>query len=141
VQALIDFLSQHPALALGGVFAAALLESVAVIGTAFPGSSMVFAAGILIGLQALDPWWTAAVAMTGAILGDGFSYWLGHRYHERLPAWWPLSSHPELFARGQAYFAEHGGKSVFLGRFLGPVRAISSPLSPACPACRRPGSR
>ncbi len=124
MQALIDFLTQHPALALGAVFAAALLESVAVIGTVLPGSSVVFAAGVLIGLQALDPWWVAAVAVIGAILGDGFSYWLGHRYHERLRTWWPLSAHPELFARGQAYFAEHGGKSVFLGRFLGPVRAI-----------------
>ena len=29
-----------------------------------------------------------------------------------------------IFARGQAYFEKNGGKSVFLGRFLGPVRAI-----------------
>lgn len=124
MQALIDFLSQHPALAVGVVFAASLLESVAVIGTVVPGSTVVVAAGILIGLQALDPWWVAGVAVIGATLGDGFSFWLGHRYHERLRAWWPLRAHPQLFARGQAYFAKHGGKSVFLGRFLGPVRAI-----------------
>lgn len=62
--------------------------------------------------------------MIGAILGDGFSFWLGHRYHERLRTVWPLKAHPELLARGQAYFAGHGGMSVFLGRFLGPVRAI-----------------
>ena len=124
MHALIDFLTQHPALALGVVFAAALLESVAVIGTVIPGSSVVFAAGVLIGLQALNPWWVAGVAVIGAIFGDGFSYWLGHRYHDALRTLWPLKSHPELFARGQAYFAEHGGKSVFLGRFLGPVRAI-----------------
>lgn len=111
-------------MALAVVFAAALLESVAVIGTVIPGSTVVFAAGILIGLQTLNPWWVAGVAVIGATLGDGFSFWLGRRYHERLRAWWPLSTHPELFARGQAYFAKHGGKSVFLGRFLGPVRAI-----------------
>lgn len=124
MQALIDFLSQHHAVALAVVFAAAVLESVAVIGTVVPGSSVVFAAGILIGLQVLDPWWAAALAVIGATLGDGFSYWLGHRYHDRLRTWWPVSAHPELFARGQTYFAKHGGKSVFLGRFLGPVRAI-----------------
>lgn len=124
MHALIVFLSQHPTVALAVVFAAALLESVAVIGTVIPGSTVVFAAGILIGLQTLNPWWVAGVAVIGATLGDGFSFWLGRRYHERLRAWWPLSTHPELFARGQAYFAQHGGKSVFLGRFLGPVRAI-----------------
>ncbi len=124
MQALIDFLSQHPTLALAVVFAAALLESVAVIGTVIPGSSVVLAAGILIGLQVLDPWWVAGVAVVGAILGDGFSFWLGRRYHESLRTMWPLNVHPEWLERGQAYFAEHGGKSVFLGRFLGPVRAI-----------------
>ena len=124
VHALIDFLSGHPALARVVVFAAALFESVAVIGTVIPGSSVVVAAGVLIGLGALDPWWVSGAAVIGAILGDGFSYWLGHRYHERLRTLWPLKTHPELLARGQAYFADHGGMSVFLGRFLGPVRAI-----------------
>ena len=80
MQALIDFLSQHPTLALGVVFASSLLESVAVIGTIIPGSSVVVAAGVLIGLQVLDPWCATAVAVIGAILGDGFSFWLGRRY-------------------------------------------------------------
>lgn len=63
--------------------------------------------------------------MISATLGDGFSYWLGHRHHEALRSWWPLNAHPDLLARGQAYFAAHEGKSVFLGRFLGPVPAIA----------------
>jgi len=37
---------------------------------------------------------------------------------------WPLRDHPLLFERGQAYFSAHGGKSVFLGRFFGPLRAV-----------------
>jgi membrane protein DedA with SNARE-associated domain/membrane-associated phospholipid phosphatase len=124
LQDLIDFFSQHPALALGAVFAASLLESMAVIGTVIPGSTVVVAGGILIGLQVLNPWWVAGLAVIGAILGDGFSYWLGRRYHDRLREWWPLSAHPAMFERGQAYFAVHGAKSVFMGRFLGPLRAI-----------------
>ena len=96
----------------------------AVIGTVIPGSSVVFAGGVLVGLRALDPWLAAAVAIAGAILGDGFSYWLGHRYHGAIRAMWPMRNHPALFERGEAYFAANGGKSVFLGRFLGPLRAI-----------------
>jgi undecaprenyl-diphosphatase len=124
VHALITFLTLHPTLAIAVVFAAALLESVAVIGTVIPGSTVVFAAGVLIGLQALDPWWVAGAAVTGAVLGDGVSFGLGRRYHEALLGAWPLKTHPEWMARGQAYFSQHGGKSVFLGRFLGPLRAI-----------------
>ncbi|NMM35893.1 MAG: phosphatase PAP2 family protein [Glaciimonas sp.] len=124
LQALIDYFSAYPRIALGAIFAASLLEALAVIGTVIPGSSIVFAGGILIGLNVLNPWWTAAVAVTGAILGDGISYWLGHHYHEKIRTIWPLKNYPGLFERGQAYFAKNGGKSVFLGRFIGPVRAI-----------------
>ena len=124
LQSLITYFSAHPYIALAAVFAASLLESLAVIGIVIPGSSIVFVGGVLIGLNALDPWWTAAMAVSGAILGDGLSYWLGHHYHEKIRALWPMKNHPEMFERGQAYFAKNGGKSVFLGRFFGPVRAI-----------------
>lgn len=124
MQSLIDYLSAHPHIALAAVFAASLLEALAVIGTVIPGSTIVFAGGVLIGLQVIGPWSTAVLAVTGAILGDGISYWLGHRYHERIRIMWPMSRYPALFDRGQAYFDRNGGRSVFLGRFLGPLRAI-----------------
>ena len=124
MQGLIDFLAQHPVLAIAAVFAAALLEAIAVIGTVVPGSSVVFAGGILVGLGVVDPGWAAAAAVGGAVLGDGISYWLGRRYRDGLRGVWPFRTHPALLERGQAFFAQHGGKSVFLARFLGPVRAI-----------------
>ena len=124
LQSLIVYFSAHPNVALGAVFAASMLEALAVVGTVIPGSSIVFIGGILIGLGALDPWRTAAAAVCGAILGDGISYWLGHHYRQRLPQLWPMRRYPQLLARGQAYFERNGGKSVFLGRFLGPLRAV-----------------
>lgn len=124
MQGLVHYLSQHPSLAIAVVFAAALLESAPFIGTVIPGSSIVLAAGVLIGLQVLDPWGAAAAAVLGAILGDGLGFWLGHHYHSALRSWGPLRTHPQWLARGEAYFAKRGGMSVFLGRFLGPVRAI-----------------
>ena len=124
LQSLIDYFSAHSELALGAVFVAALVESLALVGTVFPGSTIVFAGGMLVGLKALDPWLVAVAAVAGAILGDGVSYWLGHRYREAIRCMWPIRNHPVLFERGEAYFAAHGGKSVFLGRFFGPLRAI-----------------
>ena len=124
VQALIAHFSSHPEQALAAVFAASLLEAFVVIGTFVPGSMIVFIAGALIGLGALGLWPTLAIAVFGAILGDGISYWLGRHHHERLRSFWPLRQHPQLLERGQAYFAEHGRASVFLGRFLSPTRAI-----------------
>ncbi len=124
LQSLVTWLSAHPALALGAIFAAAFLEALAVIGTLIPGSSVVFAGGILVGLKALDPWLASSCAIIGAILGDSASYWIGDRYRDSLRAMWPLKRYPRLFARGEAYFAKRGAASVFLGRFLSPIRAI-----------------
>lgn len=76
MHALIAFLSQHRALALAVVFAAALLESVAGIGALVPGSSIILAPGVPIGLQALDPLtvlsagaWSALHLLPGALFG------------------------------------------------------------------------
>ena len=65
----------------------------------------------------------AEAAVAGAIVGDGFSFWLGHRYHETLRTWWPLNAHPEWLARGHAQFAAHGGNCVFPGRVV-PARDL-----------------
>ena len=124
LQALIGYFSVHPNIALGAVFAASLLEALAVIGTVIPGSSVVFVGGVLIGLDVLNLWWTTAISVIGAIMGDGISYWLGHHYRERIRTLWPMKKYPGLLERGHLYFEKNGGKSVFLGRFLGPVRAI-----------------
>lgn len=124
LQSLVAYLSAHPNFALGAIFAAAFLEALAVIGTVIPGSTVVFVGGVLIGLKVLNPWWAAGLAIFGAILGDGVSYWLGRHYHEKIRTMWPMKNYPKLFERGHAYFTKNGRKSVFVGRFLGPVRAI-----------------
>lgn len=124
MQALIEFLSANPQLALAAVFGAALLEALAIIGTVIPGSSIVFVGGMLVGLRVLDPLSTTVAAITGATAGDGISFWLGRRYRLEIRTMWPMKSHPELFDRGEAYFTRRGGKSVFFARFLGPLRAI-----------------
>lgn len=121
---LIAYFSAHPKFALAAIFAGAALEAFAFIGTVIPGSTIVFVGGVLIGLNAIHAWPAALAALSGAIVGDGFSYWLGHHYRERLLSMWPMKRYPALFEKGHAYFASKGGKSVFLGRFLGPLRAI-----------------
>jgi membrane protein DedA with SNARE-associated domain len=45
---LIGYLGAHPHVGWVAVFAAALLESVALVGIVFPGSTLVFVGGVLI---------------------------------------------------------------------------------------------
>jgi undecaprenyl-diphosphatase len=63
-------------------------------------------------------------AILGAVLGDSVSYWLGRRFGGGIARIWPFSRYRELLPRGIEFFGRHGGKSVFIGRFFGPIRAV-----------------
>jgi undecaprenyl-diphosphatase len=124
LQGLIGHLSAHQHMALAIVFTAAFLESIAVIGVVVPGSTAVFLAGALTGIGILRVEWVLGLSVLGAVLGDGISYWFGHRYHARIVTRWPFTRRPELLERAKAFFERHGAKSVFLARFVGPIRAL-----------------
>ena len=65
-----------------------------------------------------------AGAVIGAVLGDTVSFWIGRRFGGGIARVWPFTRSPELLPSGIRFFARHGGKSVFIGRFFGPVRAV-----------------
>src|SRR5690606_27242897 len=79
------------------------------------------AAGALVGLDRLDLVPLLAASVAGAFIGDGASFWLGRRYRDRLEDMWPFRRHPAWLSRGRDFFVRHGGKSVILGRFIGPL--------------------
>jgi len=100
-----------------------LLESLVFAGVIVPGSTLVIMAGFLSSQGYLDIGdliWFAAI---GAILGDSISYYLGtkgtrffHNENKLLKA--------DHLERGKQFFHKHGSKSIFLARFVGPLRAI-----------------
>ena len=124
MQSLLDWVSQHHGWAGLIVFLFAMGESLAVVGVMVPGVGVMLGVGALIGVGALPFWPILWWAVAGAIAGDGFSFWLGYHYKNQLRRFWPFSRYPKLLAQGESFFQKHGGKSVFLGRFFGPVRAI-----------------
>ena len=81
------------------------------------------AMGALIGSSVLPAGSTIAWAILGAFCGDFLSYWFGYHFNERLRKMWPFSKHPKWLASGEAFFEKHGGKSIILGRFIGPMRS------------------
>jgi hypothetical protein len=62
--------------------------------------------------------------VVGAIAGDGFSFWLGHRYHRQILRGWPLNRFPGLIERSAQLIRKYGITSVFLARFTAVVRAF-----------------
>jgi len=118
------WLTAHPGWAGVVIFLVACSESLAIVGLFVPGAFLLFGIGTLVGLEVIDLWSTLAWAAAGAIVGDALSFQLGRHYHMRLRTLWPFRNHPELFSRGISFFHQHGGKSVVLGRFVGPIRPI-----------------
>lgn len=121
---LTDYITLHPHLAYAAVFLLALSESVPIIGVVVPGTAVILALSTLVPSGVLVLWPLLIAATLGAISGDGFAFWLGHRYHREILGLWPLNRHPELIERSEAFVARHGDKSVFLARFTPGVRAF-----------------
>lgn len=121
---LIHWVTLHPNLTGLFVGIIACAEALAFVGMVVPGAVLMFAAGALIGIGAVDFWSVFAWAVGGAILGDGLSYWLGYRYKNQIRSWKPIRRHMEWLGRGESFFHKHGGKSVVFARFVGPVRPL-----------------
>jgi undecaprenyl-diphosphatase len=120
----LDWLFTHPEWAGIVTCLVCFLESLAIIGLFIPGTVMMTAIGALIGTGYMPLVGTLLWAIAGAILGDVLSFGLGYHFHDRVRLMWPLSSYPKILQKGEAFFQAHGGKSVFLGRFVGPVRPV-----------------
>jgi membrane protein DedA with SNARE-associated domain/membrane-associated phospholipid phosphatase len=122
--AIIQFLQANPR--WGGLitFIIAFLESLAVVGTIVPGSVTMTLVGILVGTSVLPLGRTLLWATLGAFLGDLLGYWIGTYYNVRLRSMWPFNKYPHWLVRGERFFHKHGGKSILIGRFVGPLRSI-----------------
>jgi len=99
-------------------------ESLAFISLLTPGFAVMVAAGALVPSGALSLWPLLIAGAIGATMGDALSYWIGLRFKHVVPSLWPFTRHPDWLERGHAFFNRHGGISVFVGRFFGPVRAV-----------------
>jgi undecaprenyl-diphosphatase len=124
IQTFIDTVSANQHLAYGLVCALSFSESLPVIGSLIPGTTIIIGIAALVASGAVDIWWLLGAAIVGAILGDGFSYWIGMRYHEEIVGLWPLNRYPQLIASARAAIEKHGGKSIFIARFTPAIRAI-----------------
>ncbi|MBB3594866.1 undecaprenyl-diphosphatase [Rhizobium sp. BK529] len=122
--AVTEFIAAHPHFAYAAVLLLALSESIPVIGAVVPGTAVILAISALVPTGVVTLWPLLAAAVVGAILGDGLSFWIGHRYNQRILESWPINRHPDLVTRSEAFFARHGDKSVFIARFVPGVRAF-----------------
>ncbi len=113
------------------VFTVVMSES---MGVPLPGETTLVAAGIYAGsTNGIDPYLLVAVAAAAAVLGDNIGYVIGRTIGLRLLLrYGPYVNLTEARLKlGRYLFLHHGGKIVFLGRFVALLRTLTAILAGA----------
>jgi membrane protein DedA with SNARE-associated domain/membrane-associated phospholipid phosphatase len=121
----IAWLHLHPYWVWIVTFGISFIECVAVIGVLVPGLVLITAVSSLAGSGVVPLQMVLIPAILGAILGDALSFMIGYHFHERIRDIWPFKFYPSLLQRGESFFYRHGGKSILVARFIGPIRPMA----------------
>jgi membrane protein DedA with SNARE-associated domain len=126
------FLGIHVPTNLGYV-AMGLLVGVESFGVPLPGETALIAASVLASRGKLDVVVVIVVAAGAAIIGDNLGYFFGrHGGRKLLEHPGPLHERRlALIAYGDRFFARHGAKTVFIGRWIGLLRFTAAWLAGA----------
>jgi undecaprenyl-diphosphatase len=110
------------------VFALVAIET---MGIPVPGETALIAAALLAHKGEMDIGTLVLVAAVAAIVGDNVGFAIGRRYGRRLLlAPGPLHAHRlKVLELGEPFFAKHGPKAVFLGRWVSGLRIASAWLA------------
>jgi undecaprenyl-diphosphatase len=107
------------------IFLAICIESLPFLGLFIPGIAVLVFFGYAAGEHTVHLGLAVVCAFLGAVLGDIFGYFLGkygNHFLDRHKRWLE-SAHVN---GAKKFLHDHGGKSIFIGRFFGPARAILS---------------
>jgi membrane protein DedA with SNARE-associated domain len=112
----------------GVVFALIAIET---MGIPVPAETALIAAALLAHDHQMDVGTLTVIAATAAILGDNVGFAIGRRYGRRVfLVRGPLLRHREkVLEHGEPFFAKHGPKAVFLGRWVAGLRIASAWLA------------
>ena len=113
------FLTNH------GLPLLAVVVMIESFGIPLPGETALIAFGVLASQGHYRIEWVIVAAAAGAIVGDNLGYWLIGRLGGRalFRRWRWLNTYADrVLPRAEALMERHGGKMVFLGRFVAVLR-------------------
>jgi membrane protein DedA with SNARE-associated domain len=122
---LTTFIEQHSQWALVVMFVLLMLES---FGLPLPGETALIACSVLASQGSLSIAWVIAVGVLAAVVGDNLGYWAARKGGRPLLERhrWTKRYAEQYLPRGERFFAKHGGKAVFFGRFVAVLRVTAA---------------
>jgi membrane protein DedA with SNARE-associated domain len=108
-----------------------VLVAIESAGIPLPGETALIAAAVLAHDHFGGIVWVIVVAATAAIIGDNIGYWLGRLGGRKLLERWEFTRRyvQRVLPPAERFFERHGGKTVFLGRFVAFLRVTSAWLA------------
>lgn len=122
-----QLVQQYGAWAYAALFAIVFLETGIVIFPFLPGDSLIFAASALAAsMGSFDVLALLLIFVAAAIIGDTVNYWIGHATGPRIFR----QADTKLFKKkyldqAHAFYERHGGKTIFLARFIPVLRTFA----------------
>ncbi len=100
-------------------------------GIPLPGETSLIVAAVLAQHGHFNIAAVIAVAAAGAIVGDNAGYWAARKGGRRLLQKWGRIARwsDKALPRAERFFERHGGKTVFIGRFIAFLRITSAWLA------------
>jgi membrane protein DedA with SNARE-associated domain len=114
-----------------GYAAVFALIAVETMGIPVPGETALIGAALLAHDGQMDIVWLVALAAAAAIIGDNVGFAIGRKGGRKLFARpGPFHHHRmKVLEHGEPFFARHGPKAVFLGRWVSGLRIASAWLA------------
>ena len=125
VFSVLTFVENHSSWALVLLFVLLTLES---FGLPVPGETALIACAVLASQGSLAIEVVLVVAIAAAIIGDNLGYWTARKGGRAVLLRYRITREysEKYLPRGERFFARHGGKAVFFGRFVAVLRVTAA---------------
>jgi len=107
------------------LFLVIFMETGFVVTPFLPGDSLLFAAGAFAALGSLNIFFLVGLLIVAAVAGDTLNYWIGHKIGDKVYTSEIKWIKKEYIERTQNFYKKHGGKTIFLARFVPIIRTFA----------------
>src|SRR6478609_1439248 len=122
---LTELVAQYGTWSYGILFAIIFAETGLVVAPFLPGDSLLFAAGAIAALGALDPWLLTGILVVAAVMGNFVNYqvgrWVGPKAFSGEIKW----LRKDYLDRTHAFYEKHGAVAIILTRFAPILRTFA----------------
>lgn len=120
-----EIIAHYGTLSYAILFSIIFAETGLIFTPFLPGDSLLFAAGAFSAIGSFNIIILLLLLWTAAFLGDTVNYWLGYYFGQKIINNPKIPINQEHIDKTQKFYDKHGGKTIFLARFVPIIRTFA----------------